>query len=166
VGAVTISGTTYLICKKRKKKNNSSQDKNNSSIELVETSHEAGAHEIVREGNTNEEQAILRQQELENLIQQTKSKTGKKLEVFLETLLDTQIEISKGNNTFAVRQLQREAKEKLQKKLSSEEIDRICQIQNEIIELQIGYTQYQEMVSGLMTNQEQKLESQIQIPPK
>jgi len=70
------------------------------------------------------------------LLKQTKRRIGANLEIALETLLDTQAEITKDNNTFAIRQLQREAKEKLQSKLSLAEIDNLCQKQTEIVQLQ------------------------------
>ncbi|CAG8589398.1 2738_t:CDS:2, partial [Cetraspora pellucida] len=73
--------------------------------------------------------------------QQTKEKIGSNLIVSLETLLDTQVEIAKSNNTFAIRQLQREAKEKLQSKLSLEEINKLCQLQSEITQLEIQENQ-------------------------
>jgi hypothetical protein len=63
----------------------------------------------------------------------------------LETLLDTQTEITHGNNNFAVRQLQREAKEKLLTKLSEEEINHLCQLQKAVV-------------------QQEELQAQIEVP--
>ena len=65
----------------------------------------------------------------------------------LETLLDTQAEITKRNSTYAVRKDQREAKEKLLTKLSEEGINHLCQLQSEVV-------------------QQQELEAQVEVPHK
>src|SRR6185437_3719500 len=77
---------------------------------------------------------ILKSTELNQLVIQTKQKIGPSLAVALETLLDAQIEISHGNNNFTLRQLQREAKEKLLTKLSEEEINHLCQLQKAVVQ--------------------------------
>ena len=71
---------------------------------------------------------------MNQLISQTKQKIGSSLALALETLLDTQTEITHSDNNFTVRQLQREAKEKLLTKLSEEEVNHLCQLQREVIQ--------------------------------
>jgi hypothetical protein len=88
---------------------------------------------------------IFKSTELSQLVIQTKQKVGPSLAMVLETLLDTQTEITHGNNNFAVRQLQREAKEKLLTKLSEEEINHLCQLQKAVV-------------------QQEELQAQIEVP--
>jgi hypothetical protein len=145
-GVATIGGASYLIYKKRKKKlllvaGNREQETINNQNELVN-------NEVVVSTSQSKNLPGLpiqdlyfqntKQNQLAQLIQQTKIKVGSNLELALETLLDTQSEITRGNNTFAIRQLQRETKEKLQNKLSLEEINNLCQLQSEVIQLQQG----------------------------
>src|SRR6185437_15619763 len=92
-------------------------------------------------------EVITKSTELNQLVTQIKQKIGSNLAVALETLLDTQTEITHNNNNFAVRQLQREAKEKLLTKLSEEEINYLCQLQKAVV-------------------QQEQLQAQIEIPPK
>jgi hypothetical protein len=90
---------------------------------------------------------VTKSTELAQLVNQTKQKIGPNLVVTLETLLDTQAEIAKGNNTYAIRKDQREAKEKLQTKLTLAEIDNLCQLQSEVV-------------------QQEQIQAQIQVPNK
>jgi hypothetical protein len=56
-------------------------------------------------------------------------------------LLDAQSEITKGNDTFVIRQFQRDAKEKLITKLSLEEINTLCQLKGEVVQQQLQQEQ-------------------------
>jgi len=108
--------------------------------------------EVTVTENTNKKEiqlgeVITKQTELDQLIIQTKQKIGSNLAVALETLLDAQTEITKGNSTYAVRKDQREAKKELLTKLSEEEINHLCQLQSEVV-------------------QQKQLQAQVEIPPK
>jgi hypothetical protein len=71
---------------------------------------------------------------LTQLIYQIKQKIDPSLVIALETLLDTQTEITRGNNAYAIRKDHRKSKEKLLTKLSEEEINNLCQLQSEVIQ--------------------------------
>ncbi|CAG8805255.1 46274_t:CDS:2 [Gigaspora margarita] len=94
-----------------------------------------------------------KQSELERLVSKVKNKIGTNLQLSLETLLDTQAEITKGNNTYSIRQDQREAKEKLLSKLRLDEINNLCQLQSEVTQLEIqegGESSYQTQIEQLL----------------
>ncbi|CAH1756535.1 15478_t:CDS:2 [Entrophospora sp. SA101] len=138
IGAITVGGITYYLIQKRK--NKPLLVSGNTEQEVTNNQNEKDFSEVIASTSQNKELPILpvqglnsqtKNDELTQLIQQTKEKIGVNLILALETLLDTQIEITQGNNNFAIRQLQREAKEKLQSKLSLEEINNLCQLQSE-----------------------------------
>jgi hypothetical protein len=85
--------------------------------------------------------------ELDQLIAQTKQKISPNLIISLETLLDIESEIARGNNTFALRQTQREAKKELQSGLSIQEINNLCQLQREVV-------------------QQEEFQNRVEVPPK
>ncbi|CAH1757602.1 10458_t:CDS:2 [Entrophospora sp. SA101] len=89
------------------------------------------------------------------LVETNREAEDHELEVSLETLLDTQAEIAKGNNTYTLRQTLREAKEKLMKKITSEEIDNLCQLKSEIV-------QTTEQVLTNLSEQRPELQAQIE----
>ncbi|CAJ0841870.1 10660_t:CDS:2 [Entrophospora sp. SA101] len=135
IGAITVGGITYYLIQKRK--NKPLLVSGNTEQEVTNNQNEKDFSEVIASTSQNKELPILpvqglnsqtKNDELTQLIQQTKEKIGVNLILALETLLDTQIEITQGNNNFAIRQLQREAKEKLQSKLSLEEINNLCQL--------------------------------------
>jgi hypothetical protein len=74
------------------------------------------------------------------------------LEITLETLLDTQAEITQGNNTFVIRQLQREAKQELRKNLTIEETNNLCRLQSEVTQLEM--------------ENDQQIQAQIEVVPQ
>ena len=86
----------------------------------------------------DDNQPVTQFELLERLINKFRVRLKVDLHLHLETLLDTQSEIVKGNNTFEIRQLKREAKEKLLVELSVEEINKLLQLQDEVIKLQQG----------------------------
>ncbi|CAJ0824658.1 6738_t:CDS:10 [Entrophospora sp. SA101] len=141
VGVIAIGGTTYYVVRKRKK---------DSSLQ----GQEIGLVPLKELLGLPVKDSDLQLQQLEQLITQTKSQIGTNLIVALETLLDTQTEITQGNNNFAIRQLQREAKEKLQSKLSLEEINTLCQLQSEIVRLQ-----GQKIVNQAPTNSKEQIKN-------
>ncbi|CAG8567527.1 12552_t:CDS:2, partial [Racocetra persica] len=144
---IITTAVGYCCYKKRKKKilliAGSSEEK------IPETTiqqSEKVTQEVINDENLNKREALIR------LIRQIKNKIGIDLEITLETLLDTQSEITQGNNTFAIRQLQREAKEKLRKKITAEEINKLCQLQAEVTQLEMENTD--------------QIQAQIEIAPQ
>jgi len=84
---------------------------------------------------SNSNQPVTRTELFERLINEAKTKLNTDLQLSLETLLDAQSEIIKGNDTFEIRQLKRKAKEKLLgSDLSTEEIENLCRLQSELVQ--------------------------------
>jgi len=141
-GSLVITAVTGYCCYKKKKKK-VLLVAGSEGEEAESSKNELANNEIVEENSLQQDKKIpdlpsqnLKSDELVQLIQQAKRKISENLVISLETLLDAQAEITRGNNNFSIRQLQREAKEKLIKKLTIEEINNLCQLQAEVTKLE------------------------------
>lgn len=145
-GSLIITAATGYCCyKKRKKKVLLIAGSGEEKTQKVEKT----TQEVV---NIEEEENSNKREELLQLVKQIKSKIGANLEITLETLLDTQAEITQGNNTFVIRQLQREAKQELRKNLTIEETNNLCRLQSEVTQLEM--------------ENDQQIQAQIEVVPQ
>ncbi|MCE8162640.1 MAG: hypothetical protein I3273_02310 [Candidatus Moeniiplasma glomeromycotorum] len=76
----------------------------------------------------------LKRNEFTKLVQDIKNKLGD--EELVDDFLETYQEVIQSNNSFAQRRLEK-IKPKLLKKISEQEIERLCQLQREILEMEV-----------------------------
>ncbi|CAG8820988.1 41256_t:CDS:2, partial [Gigaspora margarita] len=104
--------------------------------------------------------------EKRKLLAEAKSKAGKELEFFLNSLLEVQGNIIKiGNDPFVQKHLQ-DIKNVLIKKLSEKELDKICQLKKEITQLEQATKLKEKKLMRRKKKEKELFQAQIEIPLK